>query len=167
MHCESITALDMANWQRRLELRFPPLALTLAFAALMVAADRMAPALTLAGLHARVAGTATLLIGGLICLIGVRQFRSQATTVNPLSPDRSSALVTNGIYRHTRNPMYLGFVAMLIGIGTILGSLPALALVPLFIAYLTRFQIVPKERILADKFGASYRAYLKQLPRWL
>jgi protein-S-isoprenylcysteine O-methyltransferase Ste14 len=159
--------IDMANWQRGLELRFPPLALTLAFAALMVAADRMAPALALVGLHARVAGTATVLIGGLICLTGVRQFRAHATTVNPLAPDRSSVLVTNGIYRHTRNPMYLGFVVVLIGLGTILGSLLALALLPLFIAYLSRFQIVPEERILSDKFGAPYRAYLEHVPRWL
>ncbi|MCC7311343.1 MAG: isoprenylcysteine carboxylmethyltransferase family protein [Sulfuritalea sp.] len=156
----------MANWQR-LELRFPPLALTLAFAALMVAADRMAPALALTGRHGHVAGTAILLIGGLVCLVGVIQFRAHATTVDPMAPDRSSALVTTGIYHHTRNPMYLGFAVMLIGVGTILGSLPALALLPLFVIYLTRFQIVPEERILAGKFGAPYFAYLARVPRWL
>ena len=156
----------MANWQR-LELRFPPLALTLAFAALMVAADRMAPALALTGRHGHVAGTAILLIGGLVCLVGVIQFRAHATTVDPMAPDRSSALVTTGIYHHTRNPMYLGFAVMLIGLATTLGNLFALGMVPVFIGYLTRFQIIPEERALVEKFGAPYRAYLEQVPRWL
>lgn len=155
----------MANWLQRLELRFPPLALTLLFAALMVVLEWISPAL--AGLHGRVAGAALLLVGCLICLAGVRQFRAHATTVNPLAPGRSSVLVTNGIYRRTRNPMYLGFAVMLIGLGTTLGNLFALGMVPVFIGYLTRFQIVPEERALVEKFGAPYRAYLEQVPRWL
>ena len=63
--------------------------------------------------------------------------------------------------------MYLRLTVMLIGLATTLGNLFALGMVPVFIGYLTRFQIIPEERALVEKFGAPYRAYLEQVPRWL
>lgn len=155
----------MFNRIQQLELRLPPLAVMLVVASAMGLVTWLTPALTMAGLDW--GGAAVLVLGGLICLAGGVQFRMHATTVNPMAPDKSSALVTDGVYRYTRNPMYLGFAVMLIGVGTILGNLPALVLVPAFIGYLTRFQIAPEERILSSKFGAPYRVYLERVPRWL
>lgn len=93
-------------------------------------------------------------------------FRSR-TTINPLKPASASALVTGGIYRFTRNPMYLGLATLLLAWATYLGSLAALAGVPLFVLYMNRFQIAPEERALEARFGAEYIAYRRRVRRWL
>ena len=102
-----------------------------------------------------------------ICLAGVRAFQRARTTVNPINPAASTALVVNGIYRVTRNPMYLGFALLLLALAMYLGKLSGLLLVPLFMAYLQHFQIRPEERALQAKFGALFVAYCRQVRRWL
>jgi protein-S-isoprenylcysteine O-methyltransferase Ste14 len=110
---------------------------------------------------------ALLLLAGLAAaLLGVLRFRSAGTTVDPVHPDRSSALVVSGIYRRTRNPMYLGFLLALAAWGARLGSLPALLGPPLFALYMDRFQIRPEERALEARFGEEYRAYRARVRRW-
>lgn len=158
---------DIGRFPRMLELRIPPLAMAVIFALAMGGIAWLTSAWSFAGGHAYVAGAVVWLLGCLICLLGVVQFRVSSTTVNPTSPALSSCLVTNGIYRHTRNPMYLGFGLMLAGEGVILGSIVALILVPVYGAYLTRFQILPEERILKVKFGDTYQRFLAEVPRWI
>jgi protein-S-isoprenylcysteine O-methyltransferase Ste14 len=94
-------------------------------------------------------------------------FRRARTTVNPLHPERASAVVTAGIYRVTRNPMYLGMALLLVAWGTWLGTPLTLAAVPAFVAYITRFQILPEERALRAHFGPPYEAYCRTVRRWL
>lgn len=110
---------------------------------------------------------AGVLAGAFFCLAGVVSFRRARTTVNPLRPQNASALVSSGIYRVSRNPMYVGFALFLVALAAVLGSLPALAGVALFVLYITRFQILPEERALRALFGADFEAYCARVRRWL
>ena len=82
-------------------------------------------------------------------------------------PERASALVERGIYRHTRNPMYLGLLCLLLGWTLALGQWAALLGPLVFVVYITRFQIVPEERVLLAHFGAAYDDYRQRVRRWL
>jgi protein-S-isoprenylcysteine O-methyltransferase Ste14 len=104
------------------------------------------------------------LIIGLSAVFG---FHRAKTTVNPLKPEASTALVTGGIYRWTRNPMYLAMLLVLIAWACIVSNFAALAILPLFVAYLNRFQIGPEERALQARFGAGFESYRRKVRRWL
>lgn len=101
-------------------------------------------------------------------LAGLLAFRDSRTTVNPMRPERASSLVTRGVYRITRNPMYVGMACLLLAWGLYLSHWPALLVGPLaYVLYLNRFQIAPEERILLGLFGEEYRAYMGRVRRWL
>ena len=102
-----------------------------------------------------------------VVVAGLLEFRRARTTVNPLKPETASSLVERGIYRFTRNPMYLGMALALAGWGIWLASAAALLVLPLFVAYMTRFQIIPEERALAATFGEAFDGYRRRVPRWL
>jgi protein-S-isoprenylcysteine O-methyltransferase Ste14 len=108
-----------------------------------------------------------VLTGTLVALAGVLCFRRANTTVNPLQPQQTRALVSTGIYRWTRNPMYLGFTACLIGWAIFLASPVALLLVAGFIIYIQELQIKPEERALTVLFGDTFLAYKSRVRRWL
>jgi protein-S-isoprenylcysteine O-methyltransferase Ste14 len=84
-----------------------------------------------------------------------------------MKPDSASSLVVSGIYKYTRNPMYLGFLLVLLGWAAFLSNLAALALLPAFVAYMNRFQIRPEERVLASLFPNDYPAYRAKVRRWI
>ena len=106
-------------------------------------------------------------VGGIISTSGALEFRRVKTTVNPLHPERASSIVTSGIFRFTRNPMYVGIALVLAGLFLALGGLSAVIGLPAFVWYITRFQIVPEERVLEGKFGTGYTAYRAHVRRWL
>lgn len=108
-----------------------------------------------------------LIFGISVDLCALWAFRQTKTAINPLDPTKTSALTTQGIYRFSRNPMYLGLASLLSAWAFWLGNAFALLVVWGFIAYITRFQIEPEERILEQKFGESYRQYKQHTPRWL
>jgi len=151
----------------RLELKVPPLALFGACVATVVtiALRVAATGLDLPGL--RWSGAVVLLAGVFIAVSGVVQFRRVGTTVNPMSPDRARAVVRDGVYRLSRNPMYLGMAAALIGLSLLLGSWAGLPVAAGFCAYLSRFQILPEERMLLASFGEPYARYMDEVRRWL
>lgn len=152
---------------RALELKVPPPVVTLLAALAMWGVALVTPPLAVPG-RLRAAAAIVLAAGGLASAISaVLAFRRARTTIHPLQPETSSALVTTGIYRVTRNPMYLGLAMLLIAWAALLSSLWALLVLPLFAIYLTRFQIVPEERALAGIFGGDYAAYRARVRRWL
>jgi protein-S-isoprenylcysteine O-methyltransferase Ste14/GNAT superfamily N-acetyltransferase len=115
-----------------------------------------------------------LLCGGIIEVIAltmlasrIRLFVKRKTTWLPMNPEDATVLVTDGIYRYTRNPMYLAQALLLLGIGIALGDGLGLLLVPCFMFYMTRFQIMPEEQILEMLFGDAYRNYMQRTRRWL
>jgi protein-S-isoprenylcysteine O-methyltransferase Ste14 len=152
----------------RLELKILPDIVLLFTAAVMWVAARFSPPLVNLPLSARVVAAVIFCIAGLaIVQAAGLEFRRLNTSTDPLRPGTSSALATSGIYRVTRNPMYLGMTIVLLGWGLFLMNLVSLALVSFFIFYINSFQIPPEERVLADRFGDAYLAYKKKVGRWL
>ena len=149
-----------------LELRIPPVAVVLLGAALMGLGAWGMPVL---GFHlpGRVFVAGGLALGGMmVALAGVATFRRAKTTVNPMKPETSTSLVTSGIYSLTRNPMYLGFLLVLLGWAAYLSNALSFALVPGYILYMNRFQIRPEERALASRFGPEFAAYKTRVRPW-
>ena len=107
------------------------------------------------------------LCGISIELSGLLSFRKAKTTINPLKPENSSQIVNFGIYQKTRNPMYLGMTLLLFGWAIFLSNFLAFALIPLFVVYITQFQIKPEEKILTEIFGDEFLQYKKQVRRWI
>ena len=94
-------------------------------------------------------------------------FFKARTTFHPLQADRTSTLVTSGMYRVTRNPMYLGLLLLLIGWAILLGSLTPFLLLPLFVWVINSQQIQHEELVLEEKFGELYVEYKNKVRRWL
>jgi protein-S-isoprenylcysteine O-methyltransferase Ste14 len=107
------------------------------------------------------------IIGVLVALAGMWEFRKAKTTINPTSPEKASYLVSGGIYRVTRNPMYLGMQFILIAAIFKFGNYYGFIALPFFILYITQFQIKPEERIIEKIFGEEYCQYKKKVRRWL
>ena len=150
-----------------LELKVPPPILALLIAAAMWGASLATPAAALPPNIRLVATIALALAGVAISIAGVAAFRRAKTTLNPLKPGTSSSLVTSGIYRFTRNPMYLGLATALLAWATFLSSAWSVLGPLVFILYMTRFQILPEERALSGIFGAAYAEYQAKVRRWL
>ena len=150
-----------------LELRVPPVAVTLVAALCMWLLSRWTPGLEW-GEHWRL-GTAVLLLaaGVLVAGAGVLEFRRARTTVNPTTPQATSSMVRSGIYRRTRNPMYLGMLLVLAAWAAWLANLAAFAVLPAFVLYINRFQIEPEERILTGLFAGEFDDYRRSVRRWL
>ncbi|HEU5177004.1 MAG TPA: isoprenylcysteine carboxylmethyltransferase family protein [Burkholderiales bacterium] len=149
----------------RLEHRVPPPLVLAACALLMWLVAFPAFDFALPGREMIAAAFFTVaLIIGLPAVLG---FHRAKTTVNPLKPETSTALVTGGIYRWTRNPMYLAMLLLLVAWACLVSNWAALAILPLFVAYLNRFQIGPEERALQARFGAEFESYRRKVRRWL
>lgn len=110
---------------------------------------------------------ATFLLCALIGPVAIAGFLRAKTTIDPVRIDRASTLVTTGAFGLTRNPMYLSMACLLIALALVL-SVPWLLLGPLlFVVFITRFQIIPEERVMAAKFGEAYAAYRTRVRRWI
>lgn len=110
---------------------------------------------------------ALVVAGAAFDLLGLMAFRASRTTINPLRPERTSALVTGGVYRITRNPMYVGMALFLLAWAVYLSALLPFLVVPAFTLYITRFQIQPEERVLMKLFGDVFAEYVSRVRRWL
>ncbi|GAB3551374.1 hypothetical protein GCM10027343_35500 [Noviherbaspirillum agri] len=106
-------------------------------------------------------------LSAVIAVLAFASFALARTTINPRHPSRASALVTSGVYRVTRNPMYLSLLLLLVAYAARLGSWSEGLGPVLFVAYVTRFQIIPEERVLEAKFGAAFLAYKGRTRRWI
>jgi protein-S-isoprenylcysteine O-methyltransferase Ste14 len=150
-----------------MELRIPPLFLVATVAAAIILVSVFVPAANVHWPGHRVLAVCAFVLGPVLAGLGVFQFRRARTTVSPLRPARTQAIVRTGVYRWSRNPMYLGMALALLGLAAWWSSVPGYLAVPAFVAYLTRFQIVPEERALLAKFGPAFGDYTLQVRRWL
>lgn len=150
-----------------LELKIPPVVLVILIAGLMWTLGSVFS--DTAFHHAWSTAVATGIggIGLVVSLLGVLAFRRANTTVDPRVPDQTTSLVSSGIYRLSRNPMYLGFLLTLIGWGIYISNTLALVCPLIFVLYMNRFQIDPEERYMLQKFGSEYRIYMRKVRRWL
>jgi protein-S-isoprenylcysteine O-methyltransferase Ste14 len=107
------------------------------------------------------------LLATVIALAGVVAFRANKTTVNPLNPGAASTVVSGGVYRFSRNPMYLGFLLALAAWAVYLSNALAALCLPAFVAYMDRFQIKAEERALLARFGPTFSQYMATVRRWI
>lgn len=150
-----------------LELKIPPVIVFLVFASVFRAIDRSFPVFDVS-IPFRL--PIVVLLGVTALLIGFWSlwlFYRNGTTVHPHKPQETDRLVTSGPYKHSRNPMYLALSMVLIAWAIYLTDLLSLMLMPGFFTYITRFQIIPEERKMEEKFGEEFEAYAEKTPRWL
>jgi len=150
---------------KNLELKIPPAIVWLICALIMWGIAHLLPFGALPHLPT-VAITFTM-IGVGVGLAALWSFHKARTTINPLDPSQTTHFVSKGIYQLSRNPMYVGLVCCLLAWAIWLSYLLTWIGILLFIAYMTRFQIIPEERILKLKFGKEYENYCLKVRRWL
>ena len=150
-----------------LELKIPPPVVALLFGLLMWLVSTLGGA-------ADVSFGSRIGVAIVVASIGVgfgftamASFLQAKTTMNPTKPGATSSLVTNGVFRVTRNPMYLSLVLYLVAWAVYLSNWVSLLLVPVFVLYMNQFQIKPEERVLSALYGAEYASYKARVRRWL
>lgn len=151
---------------RAFALRVPPLVLMAFFGVAMWLLPSVAAVPRLDPWHDELCA-ALALAGAAICLAGVLAFRLARTTVDPMHPAAATSLVVRGIYHYSRNPMYLGFLVVLLAWALYLAKLSAFAMPPVFVLYLTALQIKPEEAALRERFGPEFDDYTARVRRWL
>jgi len=152
---------------RMLETKVPPPIVALLVGAAMWTAVHYAPTAQLRPQWRMFKAGALFALGVAVSILGVTAFRRARTTVNPVTPEAATSIVTAGIYSYTRNPMYVGLTSILLGWAAWLW-VPWVTLGPLaFILYIARFQIIPEERVLSSKFGRDYLEYSQRVRRWI
>lgn len=152
---------------RALELRIPPPVVTLLCAGLMLLAARALPGWGWNTPTLQPLGIAIGIGGIALDVWSVLLFFRARTTINPLRPTNTSKVLQDGVYRYTRNPMYLGMLLLLLGFAIYLAHPLAFSVLPVFVVTITRLQIMPEERLLTIKFGAEYMSYMSRVRRWL
>ncbi|MBY4597967.1 isoprenylcysteine carboxylmethyltransferase family protein [bacterium BD-1] len=150
-----------------LDHKVPPPVVGLACVALAWLVSWLTPSLNFSWPLQGISAALPAALGVGVDLWALAAFRSARTTVNPLAPDRSSAVVRSGPFRFSRNPMYVGMALLLLAWCLFLGNPLAVVVVVVFVGYITRFQIVPEERALLAKFGETYANYLAEVRRWV
>ena len=150
-----------------LELKIPPDVLWVLVAGLMWLSSLRTPRLDLPT-PIRVGSAVALTVAGVWFVVGARMSLDKAkTTWRPMTPGQSTSLVSTGVYGVSRNPIYLGMLLVMLGLGVALSSPVALALSVVFVLYLDRFQIEPEERALSTILGQEYQDYQTRVRRWL
>jgi protein-S-isoprenylcysteine O-methyltransferase Ste14 len=150
-----------------LKLKIPPVAQLLLVGAAMIASAEFLPRYNVNIILSAGLGSLLVTIGAYFSVFGVLEFKRNKTTVDPRFPDRSTSLVTTGVYSISRNPMYVGFAVFLCALVVYFRS-PYLVLgVLVFVLYMNRFQIEPEEHVLEKHFGSDFVKYKSEVRRWL
>lgn len=150
-----------------LDHKVPPPVIAIVVATGMWGLSALGPHILLVSPFRQIIIALLVAIGLTLDVLGILSFRRARTTVNPLRPRQVSSMVTDGVYRYTRNPMYLGMATLLLAWAVHLSALPSFLGVVIFVLYITRFQIQPEERALQAVFGDEYLAYTSRVRRWL
>lgn len=153
--------------RHRLENMIPPPLVFVATAAAMAFAYALMPPFDFGGLYFGVVGAAAFLLASVIGPAAILRFSRAGTTIDPVEIERASVLVTDGVYRWSRNPMYVAMAALLVAFAAFADDLRLLFGPVAFVLFIARFQIAPEERAMRQKFGAQYDAYCARVRRWL
>ena len=108
-----------------------------------------------------------LIVAVIIIVISIKKFIKIKTTISPLKPNKTSILVDSGIYKYTRNPMYLGLLLILFSLFLYLKNFLSFLVLPLFVIYITKNQILPEEKVLENLFGDQFKKYKNKVRRWI
>jgi protein-S-isoprenylcysteine O-methyltransferase Ste14 len=150
-----------------LELKIPPLALVFLLAGAMWLAAKGLPSLAYMLPWRHGLAVTISCVGILFLLAGLYEFQKARTSFNPMKPDAATSVVRSGIYRVSRNPMYVGFLLALTAWAVVLSHPLPFLFLPVFVLYMNRFQILPEERTLSAKFGREFDTYRQNVRRWL
>ncbi len=131
----------------------PPTYLLLAIL-VMIALHWLAPLTQIVPGLWRLTGLIPLAAGINLNIAADRAFQRAGTTVKPF--EASTTLITTGVFRISRHPMYLGFVLILLGVAVMPGSLTPWLVIPIFVILIDRVFIQAEERMLAEQFGQGW-----------
>ena len=148
-----------------IKTKFPPPLVALAFGFLIYYTKNIFPKIEI--VWGYFFGSFMIIIGLFIILSAIILFKKYKTTITPLNPSSATKLIVNGIYKFSRNPMYLGLLLVLSGVSTILNPIGGLFLIPLFILYLNLFQIIPEENAMINLFKDEFLEYKENVRRWI
>ena len=152
---------------KKLELLIPPPIYMFSFMGVMYLIDRYVSLPEFGNTGLAYFGLLLIILGAIFGSISFFKFYKAKTTADPTNPEKTQKLVSDGIYRYSRNPMYLVMTILLFGFSLYLGSTPLLIFIPLFVLLITRVQVIPEERIMLKKFDEEYINYKKHTSRWL
>jgi protein-S-isoprenylcysteine O-methyltransferase Ste14 len=149
-----------------IDARIPPPVVAAACGAAMWALDRYVDVARFQAAWLAPAAMALLAAGLLLAGAAVASFIAARTSINPLKPANASRLITTGVFRFSRNPIYLADLMLLAAFAAWLGNGLNVAVLAAFVCYINRFQIAPEERALMERFGDDYAAYCARVRRW-
>ncbi|MCO4320763.1 methyltransferase family protein [Aliidiomarina quisquiliarum] len=150
-----------------LELRIPPVLVVLILAAAMCLGTWLLPTLQFSLPGKWWVAAAFVLLGVGVVLLSAKQVIAARTTLDPRKPQKTRRLVTQGLFRYSRNPIYAGLLLLLLGLAVLLANAVAFILLPFYVLYMSRFQIQPEERFMRRKFGKEYEIYFTKVRRWI
>ena len=148
-----------------IKTKFPPPLVALTFGFLINYTKNIFPKIEIK--NENFFGSIMIISGFIIILSSIILFKKYKTTITPLNPSNSTKLITVGIYKFSRNPMYLGLLLVLLGISFMINIIGGFLLIPLFILYLNLFQIIPEENAMVDLFKDEFLDYKKNVRRWI
>ena len=150
-----------------MNLKIPPVVQFFIFASLMWGIRRLTQSTHFSFRYQQVLSMTLVALAIGVGLLALLSFKKANTTVDPTQPEKVSTLVTVGVYKYTRNPMYLAMLISLVAFFIWLGNAYNLFVLPLFVWYITRFQIVPEEKALTQHFGSQFIDYCAKTRRWI
>lgn len=149
-----------------MELKLPPVIVFFCFALMMYVLNTVLP-FGFFDFFGRLVLVKILIgLAVIVSLVSLGQFYYNKTTVDPTKPDKASSLVTNGIFSVSRNPMYFAMLLLLLALGLVLSNAFNTITASGFVGYMNKFQIIPEERLLLEKFGKKYKEYVSRTRRW-
>lgn len=152
---------------KKFELLIPPPIVAVIIMIIQYGLYKLFPLYSFSWTGSNIVAIALAIIGISLAVIGKITFKKHSTTSNPTQPESSSHLVSSGVYKISRNPMYLGLTLVLLGVGLYFGNIISILAPLLFLIYITQFQIKPEERTLEKGFGEDYRKYINTTRRWI
>lgn len=151
----------------RLELKIIPLFVFLAAAVVVLWSYLAFPLVMVETWFFDMMAVVCFCASGYLGLSALWRFHQANTTVHPGDPTKVKVMVKSGVYRFSRNPMYLGLLLLLFCESFILGNMSSAIGIVLFILYMNRFQIQPEEKALLERFGDEYLNYKAKVRRWI
>ena len=148
-----------------IKTKFPPPLVALTFGFLINYTKNIFPKIEIK--NEIIFGSFMIISGLIIILSAIILFKKYQTTITPLNPSNATKLITDGIYKFSRNPMYLGLLLVLVGISIILNLTGGFFFILLFILYINLFQIIPEENAMVDLFKDEFLEYKKNVRRWI
>ena len=148
-----------------IKTKFPPPLVALTFGFLINYTKNIFPEIEIK--NEIIFGSFIIISGLFIILSAIILLKKYQTTISPLNPSNATKLITDGIYKFSRNPMYLGLLLVLVGISIILNLTGGFFFILLFILYINLFQIIPEENAMVDLFKDEFLEYKKNVRRWI